>query len=159
VKSSTPRQTVVVALRSRAVGAIAGWATWTLAEYALHRWAMHGPIRQQPVAREHLRHHREPLATDPLLRSLTYLPAALGGAALGAAMRRVCDAATGRGATAGFMAGYAAYEQLHWRSHHRPPAIAYERWLGQRHAAHHARARRNYGVTTSVWDHIFRTSA
>jgi sterol desaturase/sphingolipid hydroxylase (fatty acid hydroxylase superfamily) len=148
-----------VGLRSRAVGAMVGWASWTLAEYALHRWAMHGPVRRQPVAQEHLRHHREPMATDPVLRSLTYLPAAIGGAALGAALRRVTDSAAGQGAAAGFLAGYAAYEQLHWRSHHRPPAVAYERWLRQRHATHHARARRNYGVTTSVWDRAFGTAA
>jgi sterol desaturase/sphingolipid hydroxylase (fatty acid hydroxylase superfamily) len=148
-----------MALRSRVAGVAAGWVSWTLTEYVLHRWAMHGSYRRQPVAQEHLRHHREPLATDPVLRGLTYLPAALGGAALGAALRRISGAATGHGAAAGFMAGYAAYEQLHWRSHHRPPATAYERWLRQRHIAHHARARRNYGVTTSIWDRAFGTSA
>ena len=63
----------------------------------------------------------------------------------------------GRSAS-GWAAGYAAYEQFHWREHHRPPLGPWERAARRRHFAHHFGApRTNYGVTTALWDHVFGT--
>lgn len=144
---------------ARAAGAAMGWSAWSLSEYALHRWAMHGRFRRHPMASEHLAHHREPLATDPLLRSLTYLPALLGGAALGTLADRFVHRPAAVATAMGFTLGYAAYEQLHWRAHHRRPVGAFERRIRVRHSAHHARANCNYGVTTGVWDRILATAS
>jgi len=146
-------------LRAAGVGAATGWWLWSGTEYVMHRWGMHGPWRRQPVAAEHLRHHGEPLATDPVLRALSYLPVALGGVGLGAAASRLAGTTFGRAAGLAFVAGYTAYEQLHWRAHHRHPANPPERWLWRRHMAHHARARLNYGVTTAFWDRLAGTAA
>ena len=58
----------------------------------------------------------------------------------------------------GWAAGYAAYEQFHWREHHRPPLGPWERDARRRHFAHHfGAARTNYGVTTALWDRVFGT--
>jgi Fatty acid hydroxylase superfamily len=150
-------------VRRTLAGLGAGWGLWTAAEYAMHRWAMHGRWRQQPVAAEHLRHHADPLATDAVLRSLSYLPVAVGAIGLGAAARHLggpdVGRDLGRGVGVAFMAGYAAYEQLHWRAHHRHPGNPLESWLQRRHLVHHRRAGRNYGVTTSIWDHVLGTAA
>lgn len=140
-------------------GAAAGWSAWSLSEYVLHRWAMHGPWKGQPMASEHIAHHRRPLATDPVLRSLTYVPAVLGGVGVGAVATRLLDRAGGVATWFGFAVGYAAYEQLHWRAHHRRPIGSVERRIHERHAAHHAGASRNFGVTTAIWDRLFATDA
>jgi sterol desaturase/sphingolipid hydroxylase (fatty acid hydroxylase superfamily) len=136
-----------------------GWSAWSLAEYALHRWAMHGPLRHQPLATEHRAHHRAPSATDPCLRALTYLPAAAGGMALGSVAGRLVGRPAGLATATAFTLGYACYEQLHWRAHHRRPVGPIERRIRLRHATHHAHPGANYGVTTRIWDRLFATAA
>ncbi|MFN0089059.1 MAG: sterol desaturase family protein, partial [Acidimicrobiales bacterium] len=143
-----------LATRTLSAGArcAVGGAAWTLSEYVLHRWIMHGPRALGPAAKEHQLHHAEPALTSPALRAVAY-----GGvAAAGVGVRRVC----GAGVALGWSAGYAAYEQLHWRAHHRPAACELERRRRVRHFAHHfVSARVNFGVTTSLWDRVFGTYA
>ena len=60
----------------------------------------------------------------------------------------------------GWALGYTAYDQFHWRAHHRDGASRYETWLRARHTAHHyGQPRKNYGVTSDVWDRVFGTRA
>jgi sterol desaturase/sphingolipid hydroxylase (fatty acid hydroxylase superfamily) len=59
---------------------------------------------------------------------------------------------------AGFWAGYAYYETVHYRIHF----TAGEGWLLRRqrraHFRHHfTNATRNFGVTTPLWDWVFQT--
>ena len=115
---------------ARVLVAAVGVGAWTLTEYVAHRWVMHGSRRWGPVSREHRIHHADPEATDPRLRALGYAavitPAVAGAAAAGAWPLGV-----------GWAAGYAAYEQFHWREHHRPPLGPWERDARRRHFAHH----------------------
>ncbi len=133
----------------------AGMAVWTLLEYALHRWVMHGvPI----IARLHEEHHRAPralLATPTWLTlavfwCVFFLPAWLGGSLVVAS-----------GLTAGVMMGYLWYGILHHATHHDRPRLLVV-WLQNckhRHLRHHAsRQGVNFGVTTSLWDHLFGTA-
>jgi sterol desaturase/sphingolipid hydroxylase (fatty acid hydroxylase superfamily) len=56
--------------------------------------------------------------------------------------------------------GWTTYEWLHQSIHVNGPRSAYERWAARRHLHHHfCRPRSNHGVTTSLWDHVFRTWA
>ncbi|MCA9539410.1 MAG: sterol desaturase family protein, partial [Myxococcales bacterium] len=58
----------------------------------------------------------------------------------------------------GFGVVYATYEVIHRRLHTAAPLNAYGRWARRHHFYHHfADARRNHGVTTPLWDHVFRT--
>jgi hypothetical protein len=96
-------------------------------------------------------HHADPVATDPRLRALGY----------GAVISPVAAAAAVIGVWplgAGWAAGYAAYEQFHWREHHRPPLGRWELAARRRHFTHHfGSPRANYGVTSAVWDRVFGT--
>ncbi len=128
----------------------AGLATWTLAEYGVHRWVMHRRGGRDPLAVEHRIHHARPELTSLPLRLLGHAGVHVGALLVGAAARRPAVGI-------GFGAGYSLYEGLHWRAHHRPP-WRWERTLRRRHLAHHAAgAGANFGVTLPLWDRVFGT--
>ncbi len=140
---------------SLALTAIAGLCSWSLIEYLLHRFILHG---LQPFKRWHLVHHARPTAligaptllSSGLIFTLVTLPAwVLLGMPTAAAL------------TLGVLAGYLAYATVHHGVHH---WRATGTWLAKRkrwHALHHhagsALAPGRYGVSTSLWDHVFAT--
>lgn len=140
-----------------AVGAVAGGLAWTFAEYWLHRGPMHRPGARDPLGTQHRAHHIDPAATDPLARA----GGVVGVAALGWLATQPAGARLGSvadGLAVGWALGYAAYDRLHWNVHHRPPAQPNDP-RRRRHLDHHVNPRRNFGVTTSLWDRAFGTFA
>jgi sterol desaturase/sphingolipid hydroxylase (fatty acid hydroxylase superfamily) len=117
---------------------VGGVVSWTLAEYAVHRFVLH-----DLAPREHGLHHAHP--DEPILTifwqiwiclALVYFIA--GGAFL-----------------AGALVAYAWYLLVHHCAHHghkhsRLPLLMH-------HQSHHKFATRNYGVSTTLWDHVFGT--
>ena len=121
-----------------AILAAAGIVAWTLAEYAFHRFVLHYLAPTQ-----HRIHHAKP--GEPVLTvfwqiwicfAVVYLIA--GGAFL-----------------AGSLVAYAWYLFVHHCTHH--SAHWLPAFLISNHNGHHKFATRNYGVTTSLWDRVFRT--
>lgn len=154
--------TIVTAWRSTAYEtsiwlliAAVGAAMWTLIEYILHRFVLH---QTPPFAAMHDAHHEAPLAYvgTPTWLSLgvifvfVFLPAwALGS----------CNTASAL--AAGVMAGFFWYGLVHHAIHYRKPRMLATRLLlaSRRHAQHHyGREPGNFGVTTSLWDHVFGTT-
>jgi Fatty acid hydroxylase superfamily len=137
------------------LAAAVGLSAWSLIEYLLHRFVLHG---LQPFKRWHLEHHARPTAliaaptvlSSSLIFTLVFLPAwALLGLQNAAAL------------TLGVLVGYLTYAGVHHAVHHWRTTGA---WLSKRkrwHALHHhagsALAPGRYGVSTSLWDHIFST--
>lgn len=131
---------------------LTGFAGWTLIEYVLHRFILHG---LQPFQGWHATHHERPTAlicaptilSATLIALLIFLPVALLGE-----WWQACAL------TLGLLIGYVAYAATHHAIHHWP---ANSTWLKNRkrfHALHHhLRQPGFYGVTSSVWDEIFRT--
>jgi hypothetical protein len=150
---------------------LVGSAAWSASEYALHRLVGHGAKRTVPRSllarvspsgllaefnREHLAHHADPTYFAPTSRKLlaagALLPAVTGALAPVIGVRRAASFA------AGFAITYGAYEVLHRRVHTHPPKGRYGRWMRRHHLAHHyASPRDNHGVTSPVWDLVFRT--
>lgn len=150
-----------------------GGIAWTFAEYLIHKYVGHGP-RLQPSARwwknlgprglaaqfnfEHLAHHADPSYFAATWRKVTAALVAVplvGGAAslLGGVARGVPFAL-------GFAFSYALYEVLHRRIHSSAPLGRYGRWLRRHHLLHHYRTPRlNFGVTTPLYDVLFRSHA
>ncbi|MHB1993458.1 sterol desaturase family protein [Metallibacterium scheffleri] len=142
-----PRQ----ALPGVVLAVVGGVVCWSLVEYLMHRVIFHGI---EPFQRMHGEHHRRPqalIATPTALSAvfillLVWLPATLlGGVWLGL------------GATLGMTAGYFAYGLVHHALHHWRSRGAWMRRRKRLHALHHHAAQQNYGVTTSLWDHVFRS--
>ena len=110
----------------------------TLAEYLVHRFVLHGF-----APTEHRLHHANP--DDAVLTifwqiwicfALVYLIA--GGAFV-----------------AGALVAYAWYLFVHHCAHHGPDSLPLS--LLKHHQSHHRFASRNYGVSTTLWDHVFGT--
>ena len=138
--------------------ALVGCALWSPSEYLLHRFAMHSQGGQGPVAGEHRRHHRDPEATALPMRMLLHLAVYALVAVVAFGLAQILPTGVTVGLALGYAGGFAAYEILHWRSHHRAPGWRYTRWLRRHHLEHHRHARRAFGVTTPLWDQIFGTT-
>jgi cyclopropane-fatty-acyl-phospholipid synthase len=131
--------------------AVLGLASWTLIEYAMHRFVLHG---LPPFRRLHAQHHERPTAlictptifSAALIATLVFLPALAWGKVLFAGAF-----------TLGVLAGYLAYSVTHHATHHWRADSA---WLKRRkrwHALHHRHVEQPgcYGVTSAFWDRVF----
>lgn len=140
--------------------AVGGAMLWSVAEYGIHNWGGHGPRGKTEFSREHLTHH-----ATPTYFTATIKKAKAAGLAL-ALMAPLAIAALGvpRGVAfaVAFSLAYLGYEWLHRRAHtHAAPRGwlgAYGRMVRKHHFHHHFGApRSNHGVTSPVWDFVFRT--
>lgn len=138
-----------------------GVLSWTLIEYALHRFIFHYSARsafgQRLVYAAHLSHHENPRALSRLFSSLLIsLPIAT-------AYLLLAWVATGSLHTAtylftGLTAGYLVYEWLHFQAHHRRPRLRFFRYLRKYHLLHHYQTPElRFGVTSPLLDVIFGT--
>lgn len=141
-----------------------GFLLWTFAEYAIHRWIFHGPLR-----RDHFRHHRQPhgyVAASPLASTI-------GHAILLSLMLAALAPVTAFMLFAGWMSGYFFYLFVHDSFHH---GHQFNKWRTRqvlivwaltgrgyegaehRHNLHHdACINGNYGIAFPLWDILFRT--
>jgi sterol desaturase/sphingolipid hydroxylase (fatty acid hydroxylase superfamily) len=128
-----------------------GLLGWTLIEYLLHRFVLHG---MPPFRTWHAEHHQRPAAlictptvlSGSLIIVLIFLPA-----------WALSDLWSASALTFGIVAGYLAYSVTHHAIHHwRTRSV----WLKRRkhmHALHHqAQGPVGYfGVTSVFWDIVF----
>ncbi len=139
--------------------AIAGAAAWTLAEYLLHRFAMHVLQGRGMMSREHLEHHVTSswhFDTNHLLSWTGMLLVGFGGLAPLAAW--LTSLPVGLALATGWALGYFHYELRHALAHLRAPRTRYQRWLARHHFHHHfGHPMANHGVSVGVWDVVFGT--
>jgi cyclopropane-fatty-acyl-phospholipid synthase len=145
---------------------IGGGVLWSLLEYLLHRFVLHGVA---PFSDWHGLHHQRPAAliASPIVLSLSLflilgtLPAWwLIGLWPALAL------------TLGLMTGYLLYSLAHHATHHSTTVwIRNSSWIRQcrirhamHHSAHHLEARGeihrpcHFGVSNSLWDGVFGTN-
>lgn len=133
--------------------ALIGIFIWSIAEYLLHRFVLHG---LKPFSDWHSEHHHKPEAriclptavSLGLIAVLIFLPFWI-----------MLDIWSSCSVTLGVLVGYAAYTHVHHALHH---SRVSSKWLIERkifHARHHVRKARpgHFGVTTLFWDRIFGT--
>lgn len=151
----------------------AGVATWSFAEYAIHRFAGHAPRQRKdatPVkgwkgmvspfqgdfGAEHQAHHTDTRYFTPTRRKVMAASVALGG--LGVAGSLLVGPRRALSFVLGFGAMYTAYEVEHRRTHTHAPRGAYTRWTRRHHLFHHfGNPKMNHGVTSPIWDLAFGT--
>ncbi len=138
-----------------------GILSWTLIEYALHRFIFHSSARslfgRKLLYAAHLSHHDNPRATNRLFSGLVIsLPIA-------AAYLLLAWIATGSLRAAaylftGLVAGYCCYEWLHFQAHHRRPRLRLFRYLRRYHLLHHYQTpEHRFGVTSPLFDVLLGT--
>lgn len=138
-----------------------GVLSWTLIEYALHRFAFHYSARsdfgRKLVYAAHLSHHENPRATNRLFSSLLLsLPIALAYLLLAWVATGSLHAASYL--FTGLTSGYFCYEWLHFQAHHRRPRLRLCRYLRKYHLLHHYQTPGlRFGVTSPMFDVILGT--
>jgi len=140
--------------------AAGGYALWTLAEYWIHRVIFHFEPEDGIGARLHWMvhgvHHDHP--NDPL--RLVMPPGASVPLALifYALFLLVLGADRALAFGAGFLAGYLAYDMIHYHLHHHTPRTRLGRWLRELHMRHHFQDdERGFGISAPYWDRVFGT--
>jgi sterol desaturase/sphingolipid hydroxylase (fatty acid hydroxylase superfamily) len=132
----------------------AGLAAWTLAEYLLHRFALH---HWPYISKFHQAHHDEPRAKigAPTLFTLLFF---FGVAFV--PIWALVNAIIASAFFAGFLMGYIAFAAVHEAVHHSQSQNLLMRYFKKLHAIHHhGDSSKNFGVITSFWDHVFGTYA
>lgn len=131
------------------------WA-WTLLEYCLHRFIMHGP---PSVARTgHAHHHANPTALVSAPFALVFLVAFGLWGVLGLVLSSGPVALF----IGGMYAGYNLYGVIHHVEHRCEAFVSRVGYLRRHdglHDVHHAWQDVNFGVTTLFWDRVFGTYA
>jgi sterol desaturase/sphingolipid hydroxylase (fatty acid hydroxylase superfamily) len=132
---------------------IAGYVIWTLAEYLVHRFVLHHvPL----FAKMHIEHHDDALDLigTPTLMSLFFLTTTVF-----APLYYFAGSHMAFCSMAGFLFGYISYVWVHYAVHHKGSGgFKFMRKLKRQHAVHHhGTSEFNFGVTTDMWDKIFRT--
>ncbi|PKO43698.1 MAG: hypothetical protein CVU30_06690 [Betaproteobacteria bacterium HGW-Betaproteobacteria-3] len=130
--------------------ALLGLASWTLIEYLLHRFVLHG---LQPFSQWHSAHHQRPTAlictpalfSAGLIVTLVFLPAFLWAGGW-----RACAL------TFGVVLGYLGYAVAHHATHHWRSDTPWVKRRKYWHALHHRAGLRpsHFGVTTAFWDRV-----
>jgi sterol desaturase/sphingolipid hydroxylase (fatty acid hydroxylase superfamily) len=120
------------------LGFFGGVVAWTFAEYIAHRFVLHSI-----ATTEHRHHHAHP--QEPIDRIFWHTWLAFG----------VVYLITAGPVLAGVLVAYAWYLSVHHCAHHSPAILPAS--LLRHHLDHHKFARRNYGVTTKLWDRVFGT--
>jgi sterol desaturase/sphingolipid hydroxylase (fatty acid hydroxylase superfamily) len=138
-----------------------GYLIWTLTEYWLHRIIFHFEPEKGIGARLHWIihgvHHDHP--NDPM--RLVMPPSV--SIPLASLFVLVFYEVLGFPAflpfSAAFLAGYLAYDMLHYHVHHHRPKTALGRLLRELHMRHHFQDHETgYGVSAPFWDHVFGTA-
>jgi sterol desaturase/sphingolipid hydroxylase (fatty acid hydroxylase superfamily) len=155
---------LAIAQRELSIGAAAGLfalglVIWTLVEYTMHRCVFHYEPRSGWGKKLHFLvhgvHHDYPQdASRLVMPPVISIPLALifYGLFLGI-FGQLAPAAY-----AGLLFGYLCYDMIHYATHHLSMKSGAGLWLKQYHMRHHYKDDHvGYGVSSPLWDYVFRT--
>jgi sterol desaturase/sphingolipid hydroxylase (fatty acid hydroxylase superfamily) len=139
-----------------------GYVVWTLAEYWLHRIVFHFEPDEGLGARLHWIihgvHHDHP--NDPMrlvMPPSVSVPLSLAFLGL---FHLTLGFDWAIAVFSGFLAGYLAYDMLHFHTHHHVPRTRLGKRLRELHMRHHFQDdQTGYGVSAPYWDHVFGTAS
>ncbi len=136
-----------------------GWLSFSLVEYLMHRYVFHmnayTEARKMLQYKIHGVHHEYPkdkdrLAMPPLL-SVTIASVLL-------LFFRLIMGDLVFAFLPGFLVGYTSYLAVHYMVHAFQPPRNFLKALWVHHAVHHYKeGEKAFGVSSPLWDHVFRT--
>jgi sterol desaturase/sphingolipid hydroxylase (fatty acid hydroxylase superfamily) len=137
-----------------------GLAFWTLAEYLLHRFVFHFEPDTRWGRRLHFIihgvHHDYP--HDPMRLVMPPSVSVPLATLVFLGFRLVLGPVWSLPFFAGFLIGYLIYDMTHFHIHHHRSDNKLSLALRRYHYRHHfQQSDRGYGVTSSLWDRVFRT--
>jgi dihydroceramide fatty acyl 2-hydroxylase len=142
-----------------------GLIGWTLAEYTLHRFLFHYQAKTPKAERIfflfHGIHHAQPqdktrlVMPFPVSAPMALIFYGLFTLVVGVFLKAPLWV---NPMSAGFMAGYLTYDLTHYATHHFSMRRGYAKFIKRYHMAHHYKSpNTRYGVSSPIWDWIFRT--
>ncbi len=163
-----------VAVEGLSLGGLAltfalGWVVWSLLEYWLHRtlfhWVPDASWGEQFHFVLHGVHHtwyrdRLRLVMPPAASLATGVAVYGLLRGISALLSPTLDDAWVLGVFAGIVFGYLVYDMVHYYVHHGKPRSKMMRALRAHHSKHHHNPRfqdKKFGVSTTIWDHVFGT--
>ena len=133
-----------------------GAFTWTFLEYVIHRFRGHKKNGKGPVRKEHLQHHAKANYFVQLYKKIPIAIAVLVMSAI--IVGAIAGLINGLAFAFGLAGMYFIYELTHRAFHVREPFIRYGLKMRKHHFYHHfGNPKNNHGVTTALWDRIFKT--
>jgi sterol desaturase/sphingolipid hydroxylase (fatty acid hydroxylase superfamily) len=143
------------------VALFGGYVFWTLVEYFGHRYFFHLEVPGRLGERMHFLvhgvHHVHP--SDPLRLVMPPLMSAPIVIVAFLILRAVCGPSLVLPVMAGFLAGYVAYDMLHFHVHHGRARTRWGAELRRRHMQHHFQdATKGFGISCPWLDEVFGTS-
>lgn len=146
-------------------GLLLGLFLWTLAEYVLHRFLFHFPVKTEWQKRLsflfHGIHHEQPrVKTRLVMPPAVSIPlAAISYGLFYMLFNWVLNIPSWIPPVfAGFILGYVFYDMTHYATHHTPMRKGYFRMVRQQHMHHHFKTpNQRFGVTSPIWDIVFGT--
>jgi len=158
-----------------------GLLIWTFIEYLLHRYAFHAPDEVMKETHEisaSLELDQPVIPALPTLRHVIYfifhgvhheypsdsrrlVMPPVASLPMGLVAWLIFSAIFGGNtipAFAGLLVGYLVYDTTHFVVHHRSPPTAFGKLLKKAHMRHHfLDPDEDYGVSSPLWDVVFRT--
>jgi sterol desaturase/sphingolipid hydroxylase (fatty acid hydroxylase superfamily) len=146
-------------------GFILGLLIWTLTEYVVHRFVFHyepkSEVMQKFFFMFHGVHHAQPQCkTRLVMPPAASIPMALVAYGL---FNLIIVNILGIGhwlapVFSGFTVGYITYDMIHYATHHLPMYGRGMKFLKKYHMLHHFKTpNERYGVSSPLWDLVFRT--
>ena len=147
------------------LGFITGLFLWSLAEYTLHRFLFHHhpttPRQERIFFLFHGIHHAQPQVKTRLVMPF---PVSIPLAAIFFGLFYLVLAVLFQSPAwvapvmAGYIAGYLAYDLTHYAQHHFPMHSGYAKYIKRYHMQHHYKdPDTRFGVSSPIWDWVFRT--
>lgn len=136
-----------------------GLLVWSLLEYVAHRGSFHhNPNTRAQVAYTYLVHGVHHAYPEDSRRWVMPVVVTLPIATLLYVLADLALGSVGRLLFAGFIHGYLVYDLLHYSIHRGRLPTPIGRFLRHYHLKHHyACPDRHYGVSSPLWDVVFRT--
>lgn len=131
-----------------------GFLSWSFAEYILHRYLGHETNFSRIFKREHFAHHKDNASFASTLIKFTTSVGVITTMTL--VLYFLIGLKLALFTSIGFTLGYLYYEMVHRYIHEKPKFIP--NFLIEHHMSHHKLyPLANYGVTTRIWDRVFKT--
>ena len=148
-----------VSLATLGAWCLGGFIGWTLVEYVVHRFVFHfRPQGRVGLAVGYLIHGVHHAFPDDDRRWVIPLTVSIPTALLLYGLCRLLLGPVHEPFFAGFLGGYLCYDLLHYLAHRGPATSRIGRFLRAYHLQHHyARPDRHFGISSPIWDHVFRT--
>ncbi len=132
---------------------VVGMIAFTFLEYAVHAWLFHKKHPLKVFIEGHAHHHQNPFSYD----AMPFFMSAVLASILAWMAHFLMPTSDTLALIGGLTLGYFNYGVMHHIMHRTEFKHPYLKYLQEFHLVHHAKPKKNNGVTTDIWDRFFNT--